>query len=238
MWRRSPPHDPHAATRPTTSQNVALGLLGVIRDVVRRVIQFALSPAGRKPHQFITQIASWDVMNSLTHALTPSMDTPHTRLAVYLNDHLAGAVSALEILETLEQQPDAPDLNRFAAELRTEIAEDRDELERLMCRADIAQSTARRAAAWISEKAVELKVRVDDPNGGSLRIFELIEIVALGIDGKRALWAALATAAAGVPALKGVDYSRLSERADAQRQTTEVRRLQWATTALSRRSSP
>jgi hypothetical protein len=168
--------------------------------------------------------------------LARSRDMTLTHLGVYLNDHLAGAVFAIEILGTLEQHPDARDLNAFAAELRTAITEDRDELEQLMRRAEIPKSTARRAAGWITEKATELKVRVDDPKGGSLRIFELLELVALGMDGKRALWAALSAVADGLPALRGVDYTRLSDRAGAQRRAIEVRRLQWATTALTRKA--
>jgi methyl-accepting chemotaxis protein len=164
------------------------------------------------------------------------MDMPHTHLATYLSDHLAGAAAALEILETLEKRPDAPELNRFAAELGKAIAEDRDELAQLMRRAGLTVSSVRRAAGWISEKAAELKVHIDDPLDGSLRTFELIEIVAQGIDGKRALWAALAKIATGMPQLQA-DYPRLSQRADSQRQAIEDRRLQWATAALTRTSS-
>jgi hypothetical protein len=167
-------------------------------------------------------------------ASEPSMDS---HLDVYLNDHFAGAVAALEILETLEHHPDAPHLNRFAAELRSAIANDRDELELLMRRADIEKSTTRRAVGWLSEKAAELKVRVDDPRGGALRAFELIEIVALGIDGKRALWSALATVAVGVPELRDTDFTRLSQRAEEQRQAIEIHRLEWAKAALTQRSS-
>jgi hypothetical protein len=154
-----------------------------------------------------------------------------------LNDHLAGAVAALEMLELLEQHHDAPELSEFAAKLRTEVAQDRDHLERLMRDANVAVSGARRAAAWISEKAAELKLRVDDPGGGPLRIFELLEAVSLGIDGKRALWVAMASAADGVAALQGVDYPRLSQRAEAQRHAIEIHRLQWASRALRKKSS-
>src|SRR5437763_11196636 len=103
---------------------------------------------------------------------SPSMLTSHTNLAVYLNDHLAGAIAAIEILDMLSRHTDSADLSQFVAELRVAVDEDREELERLMSRADIAKSTGRRVAGWISEKAAELKVRIDDPLGGALQLFE------------------------------------------------------------------
>jgi hypothetical protein len=101
-----------------------------------------------------------------------------------------------------------------------------------MRQAGIAQSTARQAAAWVAEKLAELKTRIDDRSGGALQRLELIEALALGIEGKRALWTALQTAAANVPPLRGVNYARLIERAGEQRRTVEVRRLQAAGDAL------
>jgi hypothetical protein len=151
-------------------------------------------------------------------------------LAVYLNDHLAGAAAALQTLDMLATHPDAAELNRIATELRTAIAEDREALEAIMRRVGVPSSGVRQAVGWIGEKAAELKVRVDDRSDGLLRIFELLEFVALGIDGKRALWAVLRAAA--VPELEGVDYETLSRRADAQRATIEALRLQWGTAAL------
>jgi len=159
------------------------------------------------------------------------MDTARKHLAVYLNDHLAGAAAALESLDTLAAHPAAAELNTFARDLRAAIAQDRDELAALMRRANVSTSTTRQAAGWISGKAAELKLRVDDPSDGSLRVFELLEFVALGIDGKRALWAMLR--AAMIPELDGADYARLSQRADAQRESIENQRLQWGAAALA-----
>ena len=55
-------------------------------------------------------------------------------LATYLNDHLAGAVAALELLEHLGKAHADTPTGRFAAELRADIAADRKELEALMAR--------------------------------------------------------------------------------------------------------
>ena len=160
------------------------------------------------------------------------MPTPGEHLATYLNDHLAGAEAALEVLETLQQHEDAA-IARFAAELRPRIVEDRDELVRLMHAVDISPSRARRTVGWIGEKAAELKLALDDPSDSGLRTFERLEAIAPGIDGKRALWAALQTIARTVPALHDADFVRLARRADDQRAAVEARRLACASVAFA-----
>jgi hypothetical protein len=154
-------------------------------------------------------------------------------LAVYLNDHLAGAVAAIEMLDTLVAIAPAAPLGRAAAGLRDEIAADCESLEALMTVTGVARSAPRRISAWLIEKMTELKLRVDDPTDTGLRVFEILEAVALGIDGKRALWAALEAAAADNPALKTTDYPRLAARADDQRSVIEALRITAAKQALA-----
>lgn len=148
-------------------------------------------------------------------------------LATYLNDHLAGSTAALELLEHLERTH--PDLAPFLAALRRDIADDRRELEALMARVGAAPGAARRAAAWVAEKVARLKLSVDDPSGGGLRLLESLEAVAIGIHGKGALWRALRV----VPAARGPDYDRLVARADEQRERVEAARLDAARAAFA-----
>src|SRR3954451_13041818 len=128
-----------------------------------------------------------------------------SHLEVYLNEHLAGASAAGEMLGLLRQIDSGSDWSG----IETEIMQDRLELQQLMKRAGVGESRAREAVAWLSEKFVELKSRLDDERGGPLRRLELIELLGVGIDGKRALWAALQAAAEVTPALRDADYERL-----------------------------
>lgn len=153
-------------------------------------------------------------------------------LAGYLNDHLAGAVSALELLDYLAAEPEILDVRRLAAELRTEVLTDRQELERLMERLEISKSPTRRAASWMAEKAGELKLRLTGAAGEALALLEALDTLSLGIEGKRMLWRALAAAAEDTPALQGVDYERLTRRAEEQRGRVEVFRKEIARQAL------
>jgi hypothetical protein len=154
-------------------------------------------------------------------------------LATYLNDHLAGATLAIEHLEDLEAT--AEDIAPSLADLRADIEADRNELRAIMRELDIAESRTRRAGAWIAEKGARLKMRTDDAEGGPLRRLECLEAVALGIDGKHALWGALNAAAEAAPALRARDYDELAARALDQRNRAEALRLDAAKAALAER---
>jgi hypothetical protein len=153
-------------------------------------------------------------------------------LATYLNDHLAGSEVALELLEHLQRLVPGAPAGQFAAALQAEIAADRQELEALMARLQIAQSRTRKVAAWISEKFTELKLLLDDRKGGALRLLEIWDALSLGIEGKRLLWHTLASALAGRAELATIDLKKLEQRAEDQRRKVEVNRLESAKAAF------
>ncbi len=160
-------------------------------------------------------------------------------IATYLQDHLAGSVVALELLDYLEKAHTGTSLERFLARLREDINADRDDLVSLMDRLEVSTGTVRSAVAWIAEKATRLKLRLDDAIGGDFRLLEAVELVATGIEGKRSLWVALSEVSADNPQLRGPDYTRLIERAVEQRERIERVRLDAARVALgSRRDGP
>jgi len=152
-------------------------------------------------------------------------------LEIYLNDHLAGAVMALELLEDLERE--GTGITKSLAELRADIEADRTELLALMHRLGIDESRTRKASGWLTEMAARIKMRVDDKASGSLRLLESLEVIALGIHGKLALWLALSAVSEIASELRGVDYERLAKRAQEQRQRVEVLRLNAAKAALA-----
>ena len=157
----------------------------------------------------------------------------HQDLATYLNDHLAGSVVALELLEHLEAVHSREPLRDFFRQLRADIAADRDELVALMKALNIDQSRTRKASAWLAEKFTELKLRVDDPKAGALLLFESLEALSLGIEGKRSLWITLAATSESTPSLKIADYGRLQQRAQEQRDRVEELRIKTALVALA-----
>jgi hypothetical protein len=141
-------------------------------------------------------------------------------LATYLNDHLAGSVVALELLEHLEATHSEDTLRDFFKNIQehsrtfhADIAADRDELEALMKALNIDQSRTRKASAWLAEKFTELKLRFDDPKAGAFLLYESLEALSLGIEGKRFSWIALAATAQTMPSLRIGDYDRLHSSA-------------------------
>src|SRR4051794_17542321 len=103
-------------------------------------------------------------------------------LSTYLNDHLAGSVAALEMLAQLETSHRDTDMERVFASLIVDISADRDELLSLMGRLNIGVSTSRSVTGWLADKATQLKLRLDDPRKGALRLLESVEAVSLGIE--------------------------------------------------------
>jgi hypothetical protein len=154
------------------------------------------------------------------------------QLATYLNDHVAGSVVAIELLEHLETTHAGTPLQKFLTELRAAIEADRKKLESLMATLGIEQSSMRKASAWISEKFTEVKLRVDDPGQGALLLLESVEVLSLGVEGKKLLWRSLEAAGETVSELRTLDYGELIQRAEKQRADIEAVRLAAARKAL------
>jgi hypothetical protein len=73
---------------------------------------------------------------------------------------------------------------------------------------------------------------MDDSGTGGLRVLEALETLALGIQGKLALWRSLATLGEAVPQLETLDLTRLQARALDQFQRVDRLRLNVARQAL------
>ena len=157
-------------------------------------------------------------------------------LATYLNDHLAGSVVALELLDHLEEDGTGTAGAPILAGVHADIEADRQELEAFIAQLGISVSAQKKATGWLVEKLSELKLHLDDAGDGALRRLEALETVSLGIAGKQALWDALVAAAVEAPELGALDYPRLVRRAETQRGVVERLRLQAAKEALGTRS--
>jgi hypothetical protein len=152
-------------------------------------------------------------------------------LATYLNDHLAGAMFATELLEHMrEAHADGP-LGRVASKLLDEIRDDRTVLQEIRDQAGGDPTALKEASAWLAEKAARLKLRLR--GAVELGEFEAMEALCLGILGKYKLWTALAQIVPAVPQLARFDFGQLADRALAQHDELEAYRLQAAKTALA-----
>jgi len=152
-----------------------------------------------------------------------SQSKPTDSLHVYLNDHLAGSVAAIELLDDLVEHHSEDRFARIFRELRDDIRADQETLRDLIRKLGAKESALRKAAAWVAEKLGRAKIGDADESAGLL---QALEAMALGITGKQLLWRSLTTIAPNFPALQGTDFSKLEKRARDQFERVETLRIQ------------
>ena len=157
------------------------------------------------------------------------MDSARDFLDIYLNDHLAGATAGSNLAHRLAQA-EGGDLGAELARLDREIADDRDDLVRLMAELGISAKRYKVALGWVAEKAGRLK-----SNGYLLRrspLSTVLELEALcaGVQGKLAGWDALEAALTDPAHMATLE--RLRTRAEEQLRTFSALHRRVAATVL------
>lgn len=144
-------------------------------------------------------------------------------LATYVHDHLAGAVGAIDMLERLRDDHDGDRLSRFAGDLLAEIEQDRSVLRELAEKIGGDQDLVKESGAWLASKTSELKIGRDA--AGNFGSFQALEMLALGIQGKLALWQTFAAIGDQDRRLDGFDFRKLARRAESQHRAVERWRM-------------
>jgi hypothetical protein len=152
-------------------------------------------------------------------------------LESYLNDHLAGSVGALELLEHWARLHDGKPLGTFFSDIGTDIRADQGTLRDLMHRLAIDESNVRKAGAWAAEKAGRVRLTIAGYEPGSLGLVLTLEGLIMGVTGKKLLWRALS--ARNLPQLSGYDFKKLERRAEQQIERIEVERIRAAQQAFA-----
>ncbi len=112
-------------------------------------------------------------------------------LAIYLNDHLAGATAGRELARRAAAGNRGTSYAPFLEELAEQIEEDRVSLLEIMGALGIGVDRLKVLGGWGAEKLGRLKLNGRLRGYSPLsRIVEL-EALALGVHGKRALWRSL-----------------------------------------------
>jgi hypothetical protein len=160
------------------------------------------------------------------------MDVNTKYLAVYLNDHLAGATAGHELAKRAASSNSGTEYGDALGKLEREIGEDRAALVRLMERFEIKQDRLKVTAGFVGEKLGRLKPNAHLMSYSPLsRVVEL-EGLSLGVAGKLALWRALLELAHSDERLDPQELGSLAERAESQRREIERLRLRAAEDAL------
>ncbi|MEO8693722.1 MAG: hypothetical protein ABI658_09410 [Acidimicrobiales bacterium] len=136
-------------------------------------------------------------------------------LAIYVNDHRAGAAGGLALARRMARQATAGPVSDVLDEIAAEIEEDKATLDHVAQLLGIRANPVKVVAARLAELAGRLKL--NGQRRGSSPLSRLIEREGLmaGIDAKRSLWHSLHTAHRRELAV--IDFERLEQRASDQR---------------------
>ena len=151
------------------------------------------------------------------------------RLHTYLNDHLAGSVAAIELLDDVIEHHSEDRFGKIFRDWRGDIQADQETLRNLIRKLGAEESAIRKAGAWVAEKFSRLKIGDLDDSAGLL---QALEALALGITGKRLLWRSLAAITPNFAALQGTDFGEREKRAQDQFERVETVRLEMAREAF------
>jgi hypothetical protein len=153
-------------------------------------------------------------------------------LAIYLNDHLAGAVGGVELAKRTLDNNKGTEYEAFLTRLLADIETDQQTLEDVMERSGIPKSPLKPGLAWASEKVGRLKLNGALTGYSPLSRLVELEMLRLGIEGKACLWRSLREARPPGAAVTDEELVDLIARAEAQIEVVEEHRVKAARVAL------
>jgi len=149
----------------------------------------------------------------------------------YLNDHLAGSISALELIAHWADVHKGEPLGSFFVETEREIKADQDTLRDVMRTLGVEESKIRQAGAWAAEKVGRARLMIAGDEQGSLGLVLTLEGLIMGVTGKKLMWRALA--AAKLPRLSSYNFEQLQRRAEQQIERIEAERIRTVSQAFA-----
>ena len=156
------------------------------------------------------------------------MKESNEELGTYLKDHYAGGVGAVELLEHSAKTHEEKPLGTFFKRVLADVRVDLETLHEILSALGFEESRVRNTGAWVAEKLGRAKLGFGDETDG-LPLFQALEMLAIGITGKRLLWRALREVRNTHPALQKIDFGALEKRALEQFDRVETARLNMAT---------
>jgi len=149
----------------------------------------------------------------------------------YLNDHLAGSISAMELIGHWAEVHKGESLGSFFVEIEREIKADQDTLRDVMRSLGVEESKVRKAGAWAAEKLGRARLMIAGDEPGRLGLVLTLEGLIMGVTGKKLMWVALA--AAKLPRLKSYNLEQLQRSAEQQLERIESERISAVRQAFS-----
>ena len=146
-------------------------------------------------------------------------------LGIYLNDQLAMGIVWRELARRAahnnRDRPEGATLRGVAAAIAEDVTTFRDIMRRLGVRTNPVKT----GLAVVAERAGRAKLNGRLRTYSPLSRFEEVEILAMGIDGKKQLWTTLRDLAGLAEKLPDIDFDALIDRAGGQRAELEPLRV-------------
>lgn len=157
-------------------------------------------------------------------------------IAIYLNDHLAGATGGYALVRRSRANNEGSEVGEYLEELSEQIGEDRERLREIMRFLEIGEDRLKQAAAWSGEKAGRFKLNGELTAQSPLSTLVELEGLYLGVTGKLSLWRNLQRAIG--ERLDRFDLPGLIGRAEAQLREIDGFRLELAAEVLDESRDP
>lgn len=142
-------------------------------------------------------------------------------LGIYMNDQLALGYGWRELARRAQRENEGTELGRMLAGVATGIAEDVASFETMMRRLGFPRSPVKPSLAVAAERVARLKLNGRLRGYSPLSRFLELDVLAMGLDGKKLLWSTLRDSAGLARRLPDVDFEQLIQRAEAQRADVE-----------------
>ena len=155
-------------------------------------------------------------------------------LRIYMNDQLAAGIVWREVARRSERSNAGTQLGEALTEVANAIAEDVTTFEQIMERAGLSRDPVKSRLAVVAERLGRLKPNGSLTSYSPLSRFVELDFLAMGIEGKKLLWANLRGRAALSSRLPDVDFDALIERAQWQRDRIEPFRAEAGRDVLAR----
>ncbi|MFC4852860.1 hypothetical protein [Actinophytocola glycyrrhizae] len=153
-------------------------------------------------------------------------------LGIYLNDQLAMGIVWRELARRCAHGNRDRPAGAPLREVATAIAEDVTTFRGIMRRLGVRANPVKTGLAVLAERAGRIKLNGRLRTYSPLSRFEEVEILAMGIDGKKQLWTTLRDLAGLAERLPEIDFDELIDRADRQRAELEPLRVSAGTEAF------
>ena len=151
----------------------------------------------------------------------------------YITDHLAGSQGALTLIQDHAERQEEPQERQFFLNLKAKVEEDQRLLKQLLALSGLDESALLQLAGSVTGKVGRIKLFWEGMEPGRLGMFEALEMLALGIQGKRLLWVVLQEIAPHFPEWKDINFAESELEAIRQRESVEERRIESGREALA-----